>query len=144
MFGDQHAHSKILFNVFDARTREPDALIRAVHRCRGWLAALTTWYYHQINSLNVVCFTPEWLTSAGIQQPASTMPKFIRETESIVVERLNYFCQFYHDCIESRAIQMKSIRSNWQTVWLTKVTPPRLRWGRCGRCAAGMRYMWME
>lgn len=32
------------------------------------------------------------------------------------------------DCIQSRAIQMKSIRTNWQTVWLTKVTPRR-RWG---------------
>lgn len=31
-----------------------------------WLE-LRTWYYHQINSLNVVCFAVEWLVSAGIQ-----------------------------------------------------------------------------
>lgn len=36
------------------------------------------------------------------------------------------------DCIESRAVQMKSIQANWQTVRLTKVTwDRRRRWPAC-------------
>lgn len=122
---------QILVNVFGTWTHENRMLSYPRVVGADWLR-----YKHDItikSTLKMLCFALECLASGLAFQRAAT--QFGEHSDvklsSLALARwlvggtieMATTLPVTTDCIESRAIQMKSIRTNWQTVWLVwKVT----------------------